>query len=162
MAGLVMQGTRIERVADAVGLAAVAQLFRTYQQELGVDLCFQGFDAELAGLPGPYAEPTGCLLLAYQGATAVGVVALKPLEPPDVAEMKRLYVAPDARGAGLAAGLVEMLEAEARRRGYRRRKLDTLARLVGASRLYGRRGYQPTDPYTHNPEPDIRYFEKRL
>ncbi|MBK5919877.1 hypothetical protein CCR80_02350 [Rhodothalassium salexigens] len=143
-------------------MAIVVRLFRDYQAELGIDLCFQGFAAELAGLPGVYAPPAGALLLAWAGGEAVGVVGLKPLDPPEVAEMKRLYVVPSARGAGVAEALCLRIEGVAWLAGYRRLKLDTLARLDAANRLYQRLGYRPTAPYSYNPEADIRYFEKAL
>lgn len=141
------------------------RLFAEYLAELGVDLSFQNIADELRDLPGPYAPPRGTILLARtQKGEAAGVVALKPLGRlgAGIAEMKRLYVRPDARGMGLAARLVAAVEDAARARGYDRLKLDTLGRLVAANRLYARLGYRPCAPYNENPYPDIRYFEKDL
>ena len=89
------------------------KLFRAYAEALPFSLDFQGFAAELAGLPGPYAAPAGCLLIARQDGAAIGVIGLKPLMP-GAAEIKRLYVVPEARGAGLGRALAERAIAEAR------------------------------------------------
>lgn len=160
-----MAGEYLIAEASAAGdLADARRLFVAYLAELGLDLSFQNVDAELGSLPGPYAAPDGVILLARDGGTAVGAVALKPLSTlgPSTCEMKRLWVAPQARGTGLAARLVAAVEDAARARGYRLLKLDTLARLVAANKLYARLGYCPCAAYNENPYPDIRYFEKAL
>ncbi|MGA2259541.1 MAG: hypothetical protein ABSG53_33105, partial [Thermoguttaceae bacterium] len=72
-------------------LLAARGLFVEYAENLGVDLCFQGFREELAGLPGAYAPPDGRLLLAIDGDWAVGCVAIRKLGD-GICEMKRLYV----------------------------------------------------------------------
>lgn len=143
-------------------MPVVAALFRAYLDELGVDLSFQQVAAELAGLPGPYAAPAGCILLAGARDATTGVVALKPLATPGVCELKRLYVLPKARGQGVAEHLCLALEEQARRRDYAVMKLDTLARLGPANRLYERLGYEACAPYNENPYPDILYFQKAL
>ncbi|GAB4119666.1 MAG: GNAT family N-acetyltransferase [Rhodothalassiaceae bacterium] len=140
-------------------------LFAEYLAALGIDLSFQNVADELRDLPGPYAPPRGTILLARDDrGEAAGVVALKPLDRlgAGIAEMKRLYVRPRARGTGLSAALVATVEEAARARGYRLLKLDTLGRLVAANRLYARLGYRPCAPYNENPYADIRYFEKDL
>lgn len=137
-------------------------LFRAYAASLPFSLDFQGFDAELAGLPQPYAPPNGCLLLAMQASSAVGIVGLKPLAP-DIAEIKRLYVIPEARGSGLGRTLAERALAEARARGYERIRLDTHRPSMGAAiALYRGLGFAEIQPYGPNPYGQFAFFEKRL
>ncbi len=131
-------------------LPVVRALFREYQQAIGIDLCFQDFENELATLPGKYAPPAGRLLLAWQGAEAVGCVALRPIEG-GACEMKRLYVRPTVRGRQLGRQLAERICAEARDAGYRRICLDTLPSMTAAVALYTSLGFAPVAPYVHNP-----------
>jgi ribosomal protein S18 acetylase RimI-like enzyme len=134
-------------ITVAEGAAAIATLrglFREYQAQLGVDLCFQGFEAELAALPGDYAPPLGC-------------VAMRPLDA-TTCEMKRLYVRDAARGLGLGRRLAERLIAEARALGYRRMVLDTLPSMAAAQGLYRSLGFAPIAPYTFNPVEGSRYL----
>lgn len=133
-------------------LAAVAALFRAYAASLDVDLAYQGFEAELAGLPGKYTPPEGALLLArLPNSTPVGCVALRSMDLAGSAEMKRLYVAPDARGTGLGRRLVEAVVQEAHRLGYREIRLDTLPSMDDAQALYRRFGFEETPPYYDTP-----------
>jgi len=138
--------------------AHVRDLFREYAQELPCDLCFQGFEAELAGLPGRYAPPQGRLLLAFEDGMAAGCVALRSLEH-GVCEMKRLYVRPQFRRRWLGRKLAEAVIAEAVGIGYERMRLDTLARLAAANALYHSLGFAETEPYAHNPITDAKYLE---
>lgn len=152
-------------IRDAIfpdDLASVRGLFREYADSLDVDLCFQGFEAELAGLPGSYARPGGRLLLAVdeRGAPS-GCVALRPVTT-GVGEMKRLYVRPLARGTGLGAVLARRIIDEAREAGYTRICLDTLPSMHEARHLYERLGFRATEPYVHNPVPGALFLSLDL
>jgi ribosomal protein S18 acetylase RimI-like enzyme len=142
-------------------LSASRTLFREYERFLSVDLCFQAFEEELAGLPGKYAPPEGALLLALQDNDVCGCVALRKLEP-GVCEMKRLYVKPGYRGRGLGRALAEAIIAEAKVKGYAVMRLDTLAQLAEAIRLYERLGFYKIAPYYQNPLAGVSYWELNL
>ena len=138
-------------------LPVVRTLFREYVDGLGVDLSFQDVEAELAGLPGRYAAPSGRLLLAWRGDEAIGCVALRALDGGDC-EMKRLYVRPQGRGLKLGRALAERIVAEARAADYARIRLDTLPSMGTAQALYGALGFVPTEPYGFNPIPGTRFL----
>jgi GNAT superfamily N-acetyltransferase len=151
------------RAATAADLDDVRTLFREYERWLGVDLCFQGFEAELANLPGRYAPPGGALVLAEVEGALAGCVALRE-SAPGIAEMKRLYVRDAARGHGAGRALAARVIAEARARGYRKLRLDTLRieRMHAANALYDALGLRDIPPYYANPLPDVRYMELDL
>lgn len=142
-------------------IAAARTLFNEYAASLSIDLCFQNFAAELAGLPGNYAPPTGCLLLAKADERNVGCVALRQLEP-KIAELKRLFVQPASRGRGMAKALIEEALTFARRTGYRAVRLDTLRELNPAITLYTAFGFKEIPPYNAGGTDDIQYFELKL
>ena len=154
-------GTAIVPAVTSEDLAIVRQLFREYQAELGIDLCFQGFAAEVEGLPGDYAPPSGRLLLALRDDVAVGCVALRAVDGTRC-EMKRLYLRPGARGSGLGRALVERLLSEARAEGYGEVVLDTLPSMAEAQRMYERFGFRDIPPYRANPVAGARYLGLRL
>jgi GNAT superfamily N-acetyltransferase len=158
-----MSQFRLAKVRRPQDIAEAAVLFREYADWLGIDLSFQGFEAELAGLPGKYAPPIGELMLAYAPAgDALGCVAMRPLEGRAVCEMKRLYVRPVARGHGIGAALVAAIVASAQELGYAEMKLDTLAGMLEALALYKRFGFLEIPAYYHNPVPGTVYLGKRL
>lgn len=151
----------VTQARSADEIQTVRLLMREYQQRLGVDLCFQGFEAELAALPGSYAPPGGRLLLAWHEDKPAGCVALQRVTPAR-AEMKRLYVPPSARGLGLGRKLVEHLLAEAQAIGYSEVVLDTLPSMVEAQRLYQQFGFREIESYRPNPIAGTRYLSKML
>ena len=143
-------------------IAQARELFREYAQSLGVDLCFQNFEQELAGLPGHYTPPDGRLLLAeYEGQLA-GCVALHQWGP-GVCEMKRLYLRPSFRGKGLGRAIAETIIAEARNAGYRHMRLDTIEPIMkDAVEMYRKLGFKEIAPYRSNPIAGAIYMELHL
>lgn len=137
-------------------------LFREYEAWLGMDLCFQGFEAELRELPGDYAAPDGRLLLAYVDDEPAGCIALRKIDE-GVCEMKRLFLRETARGAGLGNALIEKLIEEARATGYSRMRLDTYPLKMGkAVKLYESHGFRPIEPYYNNPHEGVLFMESQL
>ena len=146
-------------------MAAVCEIFQEYADGLGVDLRFQEFDAELAGLPGDYAEPRGALLLATVDGELAGCCALRPLDTadyPNTSEMKRLYVRKAFRGFGLGRLLTEAILDAARQAGYASVLLDTLNEMDTARNLYADLGFEEIPPYYHNPISGAHYLKVNL
>ena len=149
----------------ASDLLAVRDIFTEYAGTLAVDLCFQGFDAELVALPGDYAAPRGALLLARVEGAIAGCCALRPMDSsdyPNAAEMKRLYVRKAFRGFGLGRQLSEAILDEARRAGYSSVLLDTLDEMEAARALYEDLGFEEIPPYYHNPHAGAHYLKVDL
>ena len=149
------------REAAAADVPTVRALFEEYAAGLGIGLCFQKFDEELAGLPGAYAPPSGRLLVAREDGTAAGCVAFRRLTA-DRCELKRLYVRPEFRGRGLGRLLANRALEEAASAGYGSACLDTLPSMTEAVALYRALGFAPTEPYCHNPVPGALFFTKSL
>jgi GNAT superfamily N-acetyltransferase len=154
--------TIFEAVSDD-DTETVRALFRAYAASLRFDLGFQNFAAELAGLPAPYVSPGGRLLLARDAdGEVIGVVGMKPFAL-GIAEIKRLYVVPQARGAGLGRALLECAIEAARVHGYERVRLDSHRASMGpAIALYARLGFAEIPPYGPNPGGAFAFFELRL
>lgn len=149
----------ISRIQSEDHLLAVHKLFVEYAESLDFDLCFQGFQQELDGLPGAYAEPEGRLLLAIGDDQAIiGCVAMRKLED-GICEMKRLYVPPKFRGEGLGRRLAEAAIEEARSIGYEKMRLDSLSSMTEAVGLYRSLGFTDIPAYRHNPLPNVIYME---
>ena len=152
-------------VADAPALADTGVLFREYADQLGVDLSFQGFEAELAALPGDYAAPQGALLLARVDGALAGCGAFRPRPDTDhlnACEMKRLYVRRAFRRFGLGRLLAVRLMDLAMQAGYSTMLLDTLDDMEAARNLYGTLGFVEIPPYYFNPVPGSHYLKVDL
>lgn len=138
--------------------ASTRQLFEQYAQSLGFDLDFQDFRAELENLPGDYAPPCGCILLAKLDERIVGCVALRKWEE-NICEMKRLYVIPEARGKSIGRKVAEAVIVRAKELGYKHMRLDTLSSMQAANRLYSSLGFRPIAPYRYNPLEGAQFYE---
>ncbi len=152
---------RIREAASPHDLAEVRRLFNTYAKSLGISLGFQNFDQELAGLPGTYAPPGGCLFLAEFDGIAGGCVALRPLQN-ETCEMKRLFVSPDYRGTGAGRLLALTVMAKAKALGYRAIRLDTVPSMAAAIQIYESLGFQSIEAYCENPVPGALFLECKL
>jgi len=152
--------------ADAPVLIEAARLlFREYAETIGVDLCFQNFEAELAGLPGEYAAPAGALLVALLDGQPAGCGALRPLRDvdyPNACEMKRLYVPRAFRRFGLGRLIAQQLIDLAMQAGYSTLLLDTLDDMEAARGLYASLGFEEVPPYYYNPIPGAHYLKVDL
>jgi len=147
--------------ADPDRMDTVRELFREYQRSLGVDLCFQSFEQELAGLPGDYAPPRGRLYLAVEEDGLAGCVALRPIDH-NRCEMKRLFVRPNYQGRGIGRALADAIIRDAREVGYQELLLDTLPSMTTAIAMYRRMGFHEIAPYRHNPVPGALYMSLDL
>jgi ribosomal protein S18 acetylase RimI-like enzyme len=151
----------IRTAVSAEDIEVVRKLFREYQTSIGVDLCFQNFESELAGLPGKYAPPEGRLYLAFEDERVAGCAGLRKLEE-GVCELKRLYVPPRYRGQGIGRQLTLQAMNDAQEIGYVRMRLDTLPTMGRAQELYRALGFKPIAPYTNNPIEGTLFLELRL
>ena len=148
--------------ADSVTDFDVARnLFIDYAESLEFSLSFQGFEEELQHLPGKYAAPYGCILLAWDELDCVGCAGMRPLSH-NVCEMKRLYVKPVSRGTGLGRLLAEKIIQFGREKKYSKMQLDTLKSMHSAVELYKSLGFVETDQYYNNPHPEVVFFELNL
>ena len=149
---------QLELASTPSDLESIRMLFREYADSLGVNLDYQGFEEELRDLPGPYAAPSGTLVLARSDGDVVGCVGVRPIDE-RTAEMKRLYVRPSGRGLGLGRTLAEAAIRFATVTGYERMRLDTLPMMERAQELYRSLGFMPTDAYRFSPVPGTVFLE---
>ena len=153
---------KIIRAESSKQVERARELFQEYAAWLEIDLCFQNFDKELAGLPGDYAPPNGRLLLAVQDQGAAGCIALRKIGE-GICEMKRLFVREEFRGQGLGRQLVQAIIGEAKEIGYARMRLDTLPpRMHEAIELYRSLGFKEIEPYYDNPVPGAKFMQLAL
>lgn len=154
--------TKIMQAKTEAEIAVARELFREYEAWLGLDLCFQGFEAELASLPGKYAPPAGRLLLAYSDDKLAGCIAMREMED-GVCEMKRLFVRDEFRGARIGVALIERLITDAREIGYKKMRLDTFPPKMGkAVSLYSSHGFVAIPRYYDNPHEGVLFMELTL
>ncbi len=139
----------------------VVSIFREYVNSPTVNLGFQEYEAEFAGLPGNYAPPEGRLLLAREGDTVLGCAALRRVDE-STCEMKRVYVRPTARGRNIGRLLVEAILKEAKFVGYSRLCLDVLPEFTTAQKLYQSMGFEPAEPISFNPIPGTKFLALTL
>ena len=152
---------RIVRAEKPAQITEARKLFEEYAASLGIDLSFQSFAQELAGLPGEYAPPEGRLLLATAEGKTAGCVALRKISD-GICEMKRLYVRPGFQGKGLGKELAVAVIREARGMGYQRMRLDTLPSMAKAQALYVALGFREIAPYRYNPIEGTKFMELEL
>jgi len=137
-------------------------LFREYEARLGLDLCFQGFEEELNGLPGKYAPPDGRLFLAYSDEDLAGCIAMRKLEE-GICAMKRLFVRESFRGQRIGNVLIRKIIDDARDAGYTKMRLDTYPAKMGkAVDLYRSYGFREIAPYYDNPHDGVLFMELDL
>jgi len=144
-------------------LNAVKTLFRAYVDWLGIDLSYQGFEEELAGMPGKYAPPAGALFVAKApDGTIIGCVGLRAFDDNGRCEMKRLYVLPEGRGKSVGSALVGRVVEAAVAAGYTEMLLDTLPTMTGAIKLYRAAGFEEVSAYYETPIRETVFFRKTL
>jgi ribosomal protein S18 acetylase RimI-like enzyme len=152
----------ISAVVTSVDLECARALFREYARTLPVDLEDVGFSGELSALPAPYVPPGGILLIARDGDEVLGCTGVRSLDARKVAELKRLYVRPEARGRGVAEALVRAAISFAGGAGYEAMRLDSLPTMAAAQRLYERLGFREIPPYAPVTWPGMRFMELQL
>ncbi|HTR80159.1 MAG TPA: GNAT family N-acetyltransferase [Bacteroidota bacterium] len=151
----------VYRANSAQEIDAVGKLFAEYASSIGVSICFENLDSEIAGLPGPYAPPHGRLLIAADEQRIAGCVGLKRIDD-EVCEMKRLFVRKDFRGRGVGLKLTTKVLEEASNAGYTTLRLDTLPTMTEAIALYEKLGFQRIAPFRDIPVPDTLFMHIRF
>jgi ribosomal protein S18 acetylase RimI-like enzyme len=152
---ILLEITEVQQEED---LLEIRKLFEQYADSLEINLDFQGFEEELAGLPGEYAPPDGCLLIALWKGQIAGCVGLRKFSPA-ICEMKRLYSRPQFRSLGIGRALCEAVIQKGRTIGYERMRLDTLPSMQRARALYVSLGFKEIEPYRFNPVEGTSFLE---
>ena len=151
--------TKIIQAETDEQIEQTRKLFREYETWLGIKLCFQDFDEEVANLPDKYSVPEGRLFLAFADEKLAGCIALRKLET-GVCEMKRLFVKDEFRGQKIGLSLIEKVIEEAQIIGYERIRLDTFPpKMSKAVSLYESYGFREISPYYHNPYGETLFME---
>jgi ribosomal protein S18 acetylase RimI-like enzyme len=151
----------VVKVIEEYQYKQVHELFLEYVDSLGIDLSFQNINTELQNIPGEYAPPEGCILLAMYRDQSAGCVALRKIDE-NICEMKRLFVKPDFKGKGIGRDLASSIIEEAITRGYHFMRLDTLPTMEQAISLYRSLGFYSIEPYRFNPIEGTMYMELKL
>lgn len=149
----------LTRAISPLQLDQIRELLQEYARLRKFDAALGDFEAELSGLPGKYAPPEGCLLLATWGEAPAGLIAFQHIGS-GVCEMKRMYVSPGFRGKGIGGALIDQLIRIAVNSGYHTMRLDTHPWMKDAQKLYRSKGFYEIERYNRNPTPGIRFFEK--
>jgi len=152
---------RLSRPQSKEDWQEARRLIEAYAASLNVDLCFQNIGHELEHLSEEYGPPSGAFLLARENGVALGCVGLRR-SADGVAELKRLYAVPAARGKGVGRMLAEAIVAAAKELGYSSVVLDTLPAMKEAQALYASLGFKPTSAYRFNPIEGTAYLELKL
>ena len=151
----------LQKPKSAADWRDARRLVEEYASSLNLDLSFQNFARELEHLENEYSPPAGAFLLVREEGAFVGCVGLRKLTD-TAGEIKRLYVAPAARGYGLGETLARGIVEEGRQLKYARLVLDTLPSMLAARSLYQALGFKPVEPYRYNPVPGTAFLELRL
>ena len=152
---------KLVSVQSEKDLENIRELFKEYARSLGFYLDFQDFKKEFDELPGEYAPPDGCLLLASYDTKIAGCVALRKMDE-NICEMKRLYVRKEFRGKGIGKELSVAIIDKAREIGYKYMRLDTVPAMKEAIALYQSLGFKEIDPYRYNPLKGAKFMELKL
>ena len=152
----------IKEVSETTEYQLAAQLFVEYANELGFDLEFQNFKAEINDLQKQYSRPEGIIFIAYdQSLNPVGCVGVRKLES-KVCELKRMYIKPNARGKGLGKLLVDKCIQFGLDSGYSKMRLDTLSSMHAAIHVYTKAGFYEIESYRFNPFKEAKFYERHL
>lgn len=151
----------IKKAISGKDIEIAQHLLQEYGELRCYDIALGDYEKEMAGLPGEYAQPHGCLLLAFHDNDPVGCVALRRRDD-EVSEMKRLYVKPDYRDRKICRALVVEVIREAREKGYRLMRLDTHPWMKEAEALYKSVGFYEIEAYRFNPIEGVKFFELKL